>query len=680
MSSRPKNEDFQRVLDLWMAPEDCGEPIGVFCTTYSFQPFIFEEECLSRYLSLKNKYDKENVAFLIEREEALCKLPFAGVVVDQHCKELSRNLRWDILPARIKNGAMHSKIFVLAWQNYIRVIVGSANLTEDGMRLNQEVITSLESSYEELPNQDFNLSGLIPHLKSILKTANVSFEETSPPHSRVVEFINTIEEKIKNTNKNASTKFLFISPEDTDFPTQVAEQFEGKRKPDNLIFTSPFFDENENLLIPELVSRLTPSSSEVWLTITPGCEIDLVNSSCNLKCPDWSDSTNTFPSNYEVYYNPIEELDEKGESQRPIHAKAYWFENHGTGSGVYIIGSSNLTPSGWGVGGRNNFEANVLFPFEKGTKRKLLKSRYDQLSLDDSQLNGLKLSFKPEMDESSSEKTFSLPDYFNLAWLTIVNEDYYINLRFEGDIDESWEIFLDEEGKNLFLSKNEVSGKTLKKKIEGGVSSSIWVKIEGQLLEWSVIIESSDVLLPPEALRDLNLDDLLHIYLSNRPLHEVIQTIIKKKIEQEEKKDPKQQGGTETIDPHARFRDSKSYLKQCRKISALFNSLKERFEKPIFHKNTLNWLDSGPIGVDKIVESISKVVQDQDALIFYLAELCLELDRISPEQVEGSLSKNVVKNYLINKVNEIKSKYLEEEIKTNTLSEYISDVKIRISK
>jgi hypothetical protein len=48
-------------------------------------------------------------------------------------------LRWDQLPVRVPGGAQHSKIVLLVWENYVRLVVSSANLTRSGYRRNREI-------------------------------------------------------------------------------------------------------------------------------------------------------------------------------------------------------------------------------------------------------------------------------------------------------------------------------------------------------------------------------------------------------------------------------------------------------------------------------------------------------------------------------------------------------------
>jgi hypothetical protein len=55
-----------------------------------------------------------------------------------------RSLRWDLPAARLPAGILHAKVSLLLWTNAARMIVASANLTDDGYRRNPEVFGVLD--------------------------------------------------------------------------------------------------------------------------------------------------------------------------------------------------------------------------------------------------------------------------------------------------------------------------------------------------------------------------------------------------------------------------------------------------------------------------------------------------------------------------------------------------------
>src|SRR5262245_43054909 len=140
-----KTPGYGKLLDAWVAPDDAGEPVGCVATSFTFAPAFFEEECLARFLQLESDPTEDGPVYLVEREEKLAQVMCAAALVDQHHCRGSRSLRWDLLPARMPPGSLlHAKVSLLFWSKLIRVIIASANLTEDGYRRNQEVFGVLD--------------------------------------------------------------------------------------------------------------------------------------------------------------------------------------------------------------------------------------------------------------------------------------------------------------------------------------------------------------------------------------------------------------------------------------------------------------------------------------------------------------------------------------------------------
>ena len=143
MSKRKSASSSGAMLDLWRPPQDAGEPIGCLATTYTFAPGLFDEQCLARFLDIDSEPNREDLAFLLEREDRLGRV-YAGVLVDHSQAGVEHSLRWDVLPVRVPSAKQHAKLSLLAWQRHVRIIVASANLTEPGYRYNFEVAAAVD--------------------------------------------------------------------------------------------------------------------------------------------------------------------------------------------------------------------------------------------------------------------------------------------------------------------------------------------------------------------------------------------------------------------------------------------------------------------------------------------------------------------------------------------------------
>src|SRR5947208_9708758 len=141
---RNSNDGVRVFTGTWSAPVDpatgeVGRPLVCVASTYTFHAAFFESELLPRFLGLKFD-DTESVRpFVVEREQALATARVCVLVDADHFDVSQSTLRWDQLPVRVPGGAQHSKVVVLFWENYGRLIVSSANLTRQGYRRNREI-------------------------------------------------------------------------------------------------------------------------------------------------------------------------------------------------------------------------------------------------------------------------------------------------------------------------------------------------------------------------------------------------------------------------------------------------------------------------------------------------------------------------------------------------------------
>ena len=115
MSKRSKRSATGTMLELWRPPQ-AGDPVGCLATTYTFEPGLFDEQCLARFLEIESEPNREDLAFLLERETRLGSL-YAGVLVDHTQAGVDHSLRWDVLPVRIPGGKQHAKIVFLHGRN-----------------------------------------------------------------------------------------------------------------------------------------------------------------------------------------------------------------------------------------------------------------------------------------------------------------------------------------------------------------------------------------------------------------------------------------------------------------------------------------------------------------------------------------------------------------------------------
>ena len=92
--------------------------------------------------------ESESVGYLIEREEKLASARVCALVDRRHARD-KESLRWDVIGVLVPKAIQHSKVALLVWGQYARVIIASGNLTEPGYRRNLEIFGTIELSRTE---------------------------------------------------------------------------------------------------------------------------------------------------------------------------------------------------------------------------------------------------------------------------------------------------------------------------------------------------------------------------------------------------------------------------------------------------------------------------------------------------------------------------------------------------
>ena len=215
---------YAKILEAWERPEKAGDPIGCAATSFTFAPDFFETECLGRFLGLESA-PEDGSAYYVEREEKLAQLTCAAALVDQHHVQGSRNLRWDLLSARVPRGILHAKISLLLWSQQARLIIASANLTPDGCRRNHEVFGVLDffpGSEAPLPV----LGEVIDFLKYAASYATTQSTAGSPATQRWIRFLDRV--------RKATRAWGATQPRGRSNKTRIVAVLSGPKRPNVL--------------------------------------------------------------------------------------------------------------------------------------------------------------------------------------------------------------------------------------------------------------------------------------------------------------------------------------------------------------------------------------------------------------------------------------------------------------
>ena len=239
---------YGRLLDAWVPPAKAGEALGCFATTFTFHASFFETECLGRMLQLECDPDTSGAAYLVEREEKMARLKSACVVVDRTHARGQRSLRWDLIPFRTSVGILHAKLSILLWQHHARVIVASANLTENGYRQNLEVFTVW----------DFHQGGSFPaelfgaaadFASDVLIQCQDQNRGISPAWDRSREFLTAARRRVSSwlpadsATPRLRSALVPVTPASLPVFEQLINLWPSGSRPESLFVLSPFFDQ-----------------------------------------------------------------------------------------------------------------------------------------------------------------------------------------------------------------------------------------------------------------------------------------------------------------------------------------------------------------------------------------------------------------------------------------------------
>src|SRR5678815_1508587 len=123
----------RKLIDKLVPDSRWGSMRGLFSTTYDLGPDFLEMDFLPSVFGL-GSWDDRSWASRIALEKHLFQLDSASILTDaRRYRGRPRSLRLEIQPSVTPHGsALHAKITLLLFERAVRLIVGSANLTERG--------------------------------------------------------------------------------------------------------------------------------------------------------------------------------------------------------------------------------------------------------------------------------------------------------------------------------------------------------------------------------------------------------------------------------------------------------------------------------------------------------------------------------------------------------------------
>jgi hypothetical protein len=193
-----------------------------------------------------------------------------------------------------------------------------------------------------------------------------------------------------------------------------------------------------------------------------------------------------------------------------------------------------------------------------------------------------------------------------------------------------------------------------------------WVhKDKPAVANWPVNVSNPGVLPPPEALRDLTLEERLEILSSTRPLPDAVVHVLEKRTHLRRL--------DIALDPLKRHDSQAFLLRRTKRVAVALERLRERLERPALTTDAFEWRLDGAIGPMTLAEAFAREASLPGEAKFYLAELALTLNRVNPKRAaEGGLGATTIAELLLKAKRklEVRALAIPSTPATATLDEY----------
>lgn len=339
----------RKLIDKLLSPPHFGPLIGLLATSYEMQPEFFETDFLPSVLGI-GAWDDRSWTSRIEIEKKLAYMDSATVFIDaSRYRNRPRSLRVKIVPVLMSGGkALHSKIVMLVYENAVRVIVGSANLTHSGYRLNREVVAVLTATRKNT-EQGVLIYAALSGISQVL--GDWWNGESENLVRRALDLLK--EWGLPGRKEN---EWFFWGGGKDALWSVFLDHWPTSERIKTITIVSPFWSEDEKqitvatflktlgdkeLLEGETkVNLLTEATPDTQATYKPTLPL-------SFGMYDFSSLGINVSAQAVDPHVPQEEIGIEGFIKiRPLHAKAVLFEGETT-SLVYV-GSGNFTRKGWG--------------------------------------------------------------------------------------------------------------------------------------------------------------------------------------------------------------------------------------------------------------------------------------------------------------------------------------------
>lgn len=651
MSRRTKEADSGAMLEMWRPPAEAGVPRGCVSTTYTFSPTLFEEQCLGRFLAIDSEPDREDLPYVLERENRLGQV-YAAVIVDHAHAGVSHSLRWDVLSTRIPGGIQHAKISLLLWQNHARVIVASANMSDPGYRMNQEVAVQVDLSPD---NPEIGVwEDAADFIMNLL-----AFVTDSAARERAATFVRNAGSHVgKWKRPSARTavqqRLVCTLPQvraGASARSSLAEAMDGCRRfggvaPRDVAIASPFFDQADSSdhAARALCKAMARGTTRTVTICVPKLS-DEQSDTPRLAAPRSLFAVAAkYANTVNVALLPTEDSDHNA---RLWHAKMLRLSENGSYVAL-MVGSSNFTAAGLGIGARRNAEANLLTiarigggSRDAGNVRSVWP---DTVTIaDPASAEWCGGGLEEDTDASVSPP---IPAGF-LGAIYRAGEHREVVLRFNNALlPAAWSIHSHGHDARELLSQLVFSGAPIPDEYVLPWESSIppeklQVRWEGHDGFLSINVEDTRTLPPPVEIASMTSDDMLSLLAATDP-GKAFRRWARDLAPEDGFDEELDSADPIDLDPLRRYNLQTTFLHRIRNRARVMASMRANLERPVWSQQGLEWRLRGIIGVEalatRLVREFETAEKVDDALLT-LADFLIVLREVDYAETAGALNR-----------------------------------------
>jgi len=607
------------LLDFWQKPDNAGEPVALFATTFALEPDFFEQNCLARFLEVSSVNEDtgsvDDIVASVELHELLQKTKVT-VLADRSAPVQRTSLLWDLLGCKVDGALLHAKVAVLLWENATRVILGSMNLTSAGYRRQIELGLAADLGPDCLFSQDV-LRGIQRELASYLQLVP-GYNATSSVFARASETLEMFGRRVNDQRDAKSTVRITFAPASaTEKPLdRLGEVWEGGQP---LIAThlSPFWDTKDRTVLESVKKLLTgrPANQRSHrVAVVLGTR-----------------GQSSFPGHLAEKIDSVQELKPLDTEMRTLHAKCLLLESNNWIAA--LVGSSNHTRSGLGLAKHPHREMNIWLGAPRDSKE-------GKALLDLIQLGRNVDPDAEEIDPQDEDEDYqpSLPACFELCRVARVDNSpawkLILGIRKSTDMPNDWSISLTDETPVLTRQQWDEHGALHNTELtiqQTSLPMCVSVRWSGFKVPWAVIADDRHGLPPGPALSNLRAQHLLKALATGRSLGDILR-------EKEEAADAKKREKPGiNLDPLKRLEVHGSLLRKGRELSLSLSAMQRRLERPVITLEALNARLTGPLGPEfvatKVAEAYEAQEQSRPEALFTVAEIALTVGRINWKHV-----------------------------------------------